>query len=157
MVQENRIIHHSFIAEILLSSYFVLGFLLSVYGCIVQPELYGYTIALFCTLVTWIAWLRLDYVEVKPDGITRHYNFIFTRTLSWVEISKVVVVMDRGNRNKYSVLKLSSNNPLRKEVIINIKILSKRDVQWIADMLIRHTGGDICDQATKQIAVNWVA
>jgi hypothetical protein len=158
MIQENKIIHHSINADILLSAYFVLGFFLSIYGCIIHPEQYGFVIATFCLLVLFITWLRLDYVEINSDGITRHYNYFLARNLSWMEISRVATIASKGQlKNKYSAIKISSNNPMRKEVIINIKILNKQDVQWIADMLVQRTNGDICDEAIKIIAKNWVA
>jgi len=100
-----------------------------------------------------LAQTRLDYISVTSDGISRHYNLWRRRTLSWSDISAVSTSSQRvNNKNRYTIITISSNNPSKQGIKINLKILSKDSVQDIAKTIIEKTSPAKCDDATKKLA-----
>jgi hypothetical protein len=155
MNQYEKIIHHSIYIDILMSSYFVFGFLFGLYVYISGSEGLALVISLFCVMILFIVWLRSDYIKISQAGIMRHYNYFLSRNLNWQEISSVVVIAAKEESNrKYSAIKVSSNNQSRQDVIINIKVLSKNDVKIIAEAIINNTNLNICNEEIRQFAQN---
>jgi hypothetical protein len=144
--------------DILMNSYFVFGFLFGLYVYISRSEGLALVISLLCVMILFIVWLRLDYIKISQAGIMRHYNYFFSRNLNWHEISSVAAIAAKEKSNrKYSAIKMSSNNQCRKDVIINIIVLSKNDVKIIAEALINNTNPNICNEEIRQFAQNWAA
>jgi hypothetical protein len=138
-----------------LSSYTTLAFsalLLFLYCLYYSLPLFHTSLAAALFLYS-IAQTRLDYVSITIDGISRHYNLWQRRALSWSDISTVSTSSRKVNKkNRYTIITISSNNPSKQDVKINMRILSKESVQDIAKTLIEKTSATKCDEATKQLA-----
>jgi hypothetical protein len=153
MIEANKPIHQSLSAFIFMSAYFVGGFLFILYNHLFHSGSLSLVVGSFILLILFLVWLRSDYILITTDGIMRHYNYYQKRSLAWSEIVSVTTLAPKGqSKDNYSTIKICSSNPSKKDILINIRILTKNNVQGIAEVLIENTSASKCDEATKQLA-----
>jgi len=152
-METKRIIRPSMSYYFINSWFFIGGFLYILYYFLFGHVPLSLLIESSALLVVFLVWLISSYIQITPDGISYHFNFWQQNSLSWSEIGSIALSAPKGQaKENYSTITLFSSNPSRKNVRLNIRMLSKENVQEIAQLLVEKVSPTRCDEATQQLA-----
>ena len=107
-------------------------------------------------LILSVLWMRGLSISTSYDGITVGSGFGRYSSLSWSDVQEVTTqtkVYSTGKTvsAKYETT-LRSNTPSKKDLRINIKLYSRRDLKEFASTLLQSAKGASIDGATKAMS-----
>jgi hypothetical protein len=151
-----RVFRPSIGTQMFLGAVWFAFFLASIYAYIFQSLAITYVLVSGLVLLIYIYWVRTVSISVSPEVVTHRSGFGREASLMWHEIQAVTTsaelqATNKGLSGKY-LTTLRTNNPSKKDLKVNIKLFSKRDLMEFASTILDKARNATIDNATKAMS-----